>query len=71
MTCSGLYKVEDLYLTGRGLYLHTVQVMTLSNLHTMLIDKMMSFHLDIIQHISTPLQQEPVNHTLFLSVIST
>ena len=24
-----------------------------------------------IQHISAPLQQEPVNHTLFLSVIST
>ena len=31
--------------TGRGLYLDTAQVMTLSNLHTMLIDEMMSFHL--------------------------
>ena len=61
---SGLYKVEDLYLTGSGLYLHTAQVMTLSNLHTMLVDKMMSFNLDTIQHISTPLQVSLVHRWL-------
>ena len=39
---SGLYKREHCICTGSGLYLDTAKVMTLSNLHTMLIDKIMS-----------------------------
>ena len=45
---SGLYKREYCICTGSGLYLDTAQstvYSTLSNLHTMVIDKMMSVHL--------------------------
>ena len=58
-----------------GLIAHTMYEVTTNTLMTLgylLIQHISAVnHTLFLQHISTPLQLEPVNHTQFLSVIST